>query len=176
MGDLFLSQNPWEFCVLFSRTDSRLSKYRLVIFLNFNFLHNSQGTPFPTLSCLVVYLLCVSLMNLFIMWLIDSFHSPHNQHLLFCCISSIFASTKLVLKALFCAAFRKKIQFLSEDFSFLSTPKSLRVRFCQFTVLNYYWYYRYYLLFVSYTSLGISYFFCLFTSSFRIKHFCTEYN
>ena len=40
------------------------------------------------------------------MWLIISFLSPHNLHLLFCCILSILALIILVLIALFCAAFR----------------------------------------------------------------------
>ena len=34
--------------------------------------------------------------------------------------------------ALFCAAIRKKIQFLSKDFLFVAISKYFRVRFCQF--------------------------------------------
>ena len=34
-GDLFISQNPWEFYVSFSRTDSGLCIYHLVVWSNF---------------------------------------------------------------------------------------------------------------------------------------------
>ena len=49
--------------------------------------------------CPVLYFFCASLLYLLIMWLIVSSLSPHNLHLQFCCILSIFA---LVLMA-FCA-------------------------------------------------------------------------
>ena len=41
------------------------------------------------------------------MWLIVSSLSPHNLHLLFCCILSILALIWLVLMALFCTAIRR---------------------------------------------------------------------
>ena len=41
------------------------------------------------------------------MWLIVSSLSPHNIHLLFCCVLSIFALMWLVFMALFCAAIRR---------------------------------------------------------------------
>ena len=56
---------------------------------------------FPTQSCLVLYSFRANLQHSLIMWLIVSSISPHNLHLLFCCISSIF------LKALFCTAIRR---------------------------------------------------------------------
>ena len=45
--------------------------------------------------------------HLFIVWLIVSSQSPHNQHLRFCCILSIFALIQFVLMAKFCAAVRR---------------------------------------------------------------------
>ena len=41
------------------------------------------------------------------MWLIVSSKSPHNPHLLFCCVVSILALIRLVLMALFCATIRR---------------------------------------------------------------------
>ena len=42
LGDLFVSQNPKEFLwVLFSRADSGLCVYHLIVWSNFNFVHNS---------------------------------------------------------------------------------------------------------------------------------------
>ena len=50
-------------CVSFSRTDSGLFIYLLVVCSNLNFLHNSQWIIFPTQSCLVLnskWVLCRS--------------------------------------------------------------------------------------------------------------------
>ena len=63
----------------------------LFIWWNFNFLHNSQWITLPTQSCLVLYSFCANLLHSLIMWLMVSYLSPHNQHLLFCCILSILA-------------------------------------------------------------------------------------
>ena len=45
-------------CVLFYRTDSGLCIYHLVVWSNFNFLHNSRWITFLTQLCLVLYSLC----------------------------------------------------------------------------------------------------------------------
>ena len=48
--------------------------------------------------------LCDSLIHSLIMWLTVSSLSPHNLHLLFCCVLSIVTSIYFLLMALFCAA------------------------------------------------------------------------
>ena len=55
-------------CVSFSRSDSGLCIYYLVVWSNFNFLHSSQLITFPTQSWLVLYSFCTSLFHSFIMW------------------------------------------------------------------------------------------------------------
>ena len=64
------------------------------------------------------------------MWLMVSSLSPHNLHLLFCCILSILALIWLVLIALFCVAIRRDSISLLR-FPFLS---------------HYYYYYHYFVL------------------------------
>ena len=66
-------------------------KYHLFIWSNFNFLHNSQCITLSTQSCLILYAFCANFQNSHIMWLMVSFLSPFNQHLLFCYILSILA-------------------------------------------------------------------------------------
>ena len=66
---------------------------------------NSQWITLSTKSCLVLYS-CANLLHL-LMWLMVSSLSPHNLHLLFCCVLSILALIWLVLMALFCAAIRR---------------------------------------------------------------------
>ena len=58
-------------CVLFSRTDSGLFKYYLMVWSNFDLLHNYQWITFPTQSCLVLYFFCSSYDA------INDFISPH---------------------------------------------------------------------------------------------------
>ena len=77
--------------VLFSKTDSGLCMDLLIAWSNFSFLHNSQWINFPTLSILVSYYFFASLLHSLIMWFIVSNLSPHNLHLIFCCLLSIFA-------------------------------------------------------------------------------------
>ena len=76
-------------CVSFSRTDSGLWVYHLVVWSNFSFLHNFQRTSFPIQSYLVLCYFCASLLYSLIMWSIVSSLSSHNLHLLFCCSFSI---------------------------------------------------------------------------------------
>ena len=93
-----LAKIRWSVCisksqrglyVSFSRTDSGLCIYHFFIWSNSNFLHNSLWINLPTHSCLVLYSFCASLLHSLIMWLIVSFLSPHNLHLLFCWVLSI---------------------------------------------------------------------------------------
>ena len=58
LDDMFVSQNPRRFHISFSRIDSGFCIYHLVVWLNFNFLNNSQWLTFPIHSCLVLLLLC----------------------------------------------------------------------------------------------------------------------
>ena len=93
--------------VSFSRTGAGLCIYHLLVWPNLNFLHISQWIPLPTQSCLALYSFCANLLHLLIMWLIVSFLSTHNLHLLFCCVLSILALIWLVLIALSCAAIKR---------------------------------------------------------------------
>ena len=78
-------------CVSFSTKDSGLYIFHLLIWWNFDLLHNSQWIPFPTQSRLVSYFFRASLMHSFIMWLTVSAMSLHNLHFLFSSVLSIFA-------------------------------------------------------------------------------------
>ena len=63
----------------------------LFIWSNLIVLHNSQWITFPTQSCLVLYTCYVNLLYSLIILLIILSQSPHNLHLLFCCVLLIFA-------------------------------------------------------------------------------------
>ena len=84
-----VSKSESSLCVTFSRKDTGLCMYHLFVLSNFNFLHNSQWITLPSQSCLVLYSFCANLLHSLIMWLIVSSLSPHNLHLLFCCVFSI---------------------------------------------------------------------------------------
>ena len=99
-----ISKSQRSLCVSFSRTYSGLCIYHLFVWSNFKFLHNSQWITLPTQSCLVLYSFCANLLHTLIMWLIVSYLSPHNLHLLFCYSLSILALIWLVLLMLFCVA------------------------------------------------------------------------
>ena len=81
--------------------------YHLFVWTNLNFLHISQWITLPTQSCLLLYSFWTDLLHSLIMWLIVSFQSPHNLHLVFCCVLSILALIWLVHVALFCVAIRR---------------------------------------------------------------------
>ena len=94
-------------CSSFSWTDSGLCIFHLFIWSNISFLHSSQWITLPTQSCLVSYSFSANLLHSFIRRLILSSLSPHNLHLLFCCVLSILVLIWLVLMGLFCAAIRR---------------------------------------------------------------------
>ena len=102
-----MSKSHRSLCMSFSGTDAGLCIYHLLVWSNLNFLHISQWITLPTQSCLALYSFCSNLLRLLIMWLIVSSLSPHNLHLLFCWVLSIFALIWLVLMALSCADIRR---------------------------------------------------------------------
>ena len=99
-----MSKSQRSLCVSFSRTDTGLCIYHLFVWSNLNVLHISRWITLSTQSCLVLYSFCANLLHSLIMWLVVSSLSPHNLHLLFCCVLSILALIWLVLLALFWAA------------------------------------------------------------------------
>ena len=104
---VYISKSQRSFCVSLTGRDSRLCIYQLIVWSNFNFLHNYQWITLPTQSCLVLYSFCVYLLHSLIMRLMVSSLSPYNLHLLFCCDLSILALISSVLMALFCAVIRR---------------------------------------------------------------------
>ena len=119
-GDPLVSQkSQMSLCVLFSKTDSGLHIYHLFVWSNFNILHNSLWIILPTQSDLVLFHFCANLLHSLIKWLIVSYLSPHNPHLLFCSVLSIQALIWLVLMSLFCAVIRRDSASLLR-FPFLS--------------------------------------------------------
>ena len=96
LGNPSVCQSPIGFFVSFSRTDAGLCMYHLFAWSNLNFLYISQWITLPTQSCLVLYVFCANLLHSLI-WLIVSSLSPHNLHLLFCCLLPILALIWLVL-------------------------------------------------------------------------------
>ena len=88
-----ISKSQKSLCISFTWTDSGLCIYHLFVWPNLKFLHNSQWITFPTQSCLVLYSICTNLLHSLIIWLIISFPSPHNLHVLFCCVLSNFVLT-----------------------------------------------------------------------------------
>ena len=92
-------------CVSFSRTDAGLCIYHLFVWSNSNFFSKSQWITLPTQFSLVQYSLWANLLHSLIRWLMVSLLSPHNLHLLFCRVLSIFALIWLVLMGLFVLLF-----------------------------------------------------------------------
>ena len=96
----------WSVCMLkshrsicegFSWTGDWLCIYHLLVWSNLNSLHISQWTTLPTRSFLALYSFCANLQHSLIMWLIVSSLSPHNVHLLFCCVLSILALIIIII-------------------------------------------------------------------------------
>ena len=78
-----ISKSQRSLYVSFSRTDSGLCIYHLLVWSNFNFLHNSKWITLPIQSCLFLYSFCDNLLHLLMMGLTVSSLSPQNQHILF---------------------------------------------------------------------------------------------
>ena len=114
-----ISKSQWSLCVSFSRTDFVLCIDHLFLWSNFSFLHDSECITWPTQLCLAWYSFSANLLHSLITWLIVSYLSQHNQHLLFFWVLSILALIWLVLMALFCAAIRRDSVSLLK-FPFLS--------------------------------------------------------
>ena len=135
-----LAKIRWSVCIAkslrslfisFSRTDSGLCIYHLFVWLNSNFLHNSQWITLPTQSRLVLYSFYANSQHSLIMRMTVSSLSPHYQHMLFCCILSILALTLIVLMALFYVAIRRDYVF-----PVLAMSKFSLVRYCLFVDWN----------------------------------------
>ena len=122
-------------CVSFSRVATGLCIYHLFVWSNLNFLQISQWISLPTQSYIVLYSFSANLLHSLIIWLMVSYQSPHNLHLLFSCVLSIFALIWLVLRAMFCAAIRRDSVSLLK-FPFLATSGFSWVRCCLLVVLN----------------------------------------
>ena len=71
-------------------TNSYLCIYDLLLWSNFNFLHNSLRIAIPTQSFLGVYSFCACLLHLLVLWWIVSCLLSHDSHLLFCCVLAFF--------------------------------------------------------------------------------------
>ena len=84
---------------------------------------------------LVLYSFSASLEHLLIMWLIVSSLSPHDLHLLLCCVLSNLALIWWVLMALFCAAFRRNSVSLLR-FTFFSHVHVFWCEMSPFSLLN----------------------------------------
>ena len=112
-----ISKSQKSLCVSFSRTDSGLSIYHLIVSSNLNFLHSFQWISFPAQLCLFLFSFCASFLHLLISLIVSSL-SSHNLHMLFCCVLSILTLIWLVLMALFWYAIRR--DSLSLSFPFLS--------------------------------------------------------
>ena len=125
-------------CVLFSRTGASLCICHLFVWSHLNFLHISQWITLPTESCLVFYSFCANLLHSLIMWVMVPSLSPHNLHLLFCCVLSILTLIWLVLMALFCAAIRRDPVSVLK-FPFLS---HLQVMSCEMLFISHLNYHR----------------------------------
>ena len=117
-----ISNSQRSLCVSFSRTDSGLCKFNLLVWSNCYVLHNCQLINLSTHSFLILNSFCVNLLHSLIIWLMVLSLSLRNLHLLFCCVLSILALICLALITLFCAALRRYFVFLSR-FPFHSQVK-----------------------------------------------------
>ena len=112
----------WISWISSSMTDSDFCTYHLVVWSNFDLLYDSKWI---IIFCLI-----------FLLWLTISSLSPHNPHLLFCWVISIFV---------FIYSFRyhfvlqlKEIHFLSRGFSSITMFLLSCVKSHQFLVWNIY--------------------------------------
>ena len=88
---VWISKSQRSLCVSFSRTAAGLCIYHLFVWSNLNFLHISQWITLITHSCLVLYSFGDNLLHSLDMWLMVPSLSPHNLHLVLCCVLSILA-------------------------------------------------------------------------------------
>ena len=130
----FILKSQRILCVSFSRIDSQLCIYHLFVWLNLNFLHNSQWITLLTQLCQVLKTLSSNLLHSLNMWLIVSPLSPYNLHLLFWCVLSILALTESLWHCF--VLLSEEIQFFSWGFLFFAISKFTRCRFRLFVVGN----------------------------------------
>ena len=110
-----ISKSRRSLCFSFSRTDFGLCIYHLFEWSNFNFLHNSQWITFSSQSCLVLYSFGANLLHSLIMWLIVSSLSPHNLHLLFCCILSVLTWIIIIIIINYWKPYERRLKSSSAD-------------------------------------------------------------
>ena len=116
-------------CVIFS--DRCLVVHMpFVCMVKFEFLAHLPVITLPSQLCLVLYS-CVYFLYSLIMWFLVSSLSPHNLHLLFCCILSIITLIWLVLMALSCVAIKR------DSVSLLRSPflSLVQVFLCEMLIL-----------------------------------------
>ena len=142
-------------CISFFWTESVLCRYHLVAWSNVSLLHNSQLVTFSTQLCLVFYSFWACFL-LFIRWLTVSSLFPHNRHLLFCCIWSIFALIQVILMAFVLLCYQKRFSF-SLRFLFRSPAQVFLCAICQSVA----WNFRTVVILLIFVSLFML-FFCLF--------------
>ena len=88
---VYIAISQKNLCTSFPITYFWLFIYHLFVWSNLTFLHNSQLIPLLTQWCIFLYSFGVNMQNSLIMWLIVSFVSLHNLHLIFCLSLSIIA-------------------------------------------------------------------------------------
>ena len=115
LGDQLVCQNARGVCVSHSPGHMLGCAYTIC---SYGQMSISCTIPSGSLICLLLYSFCANLLHSLIMWLIVSSLSPHNLHMLFCCILSILVLVWLVLIGFLCAIWRNSISLLR--FPFLS--------------------------------------------------------
>ena len=92
--------------------DSDWYIYHLVVWSNFNLLHNSQWITFPIRPCLVLFSLYTCLLHLLIMKLPVLSPSPHKCALAIQSRIIDFRYSRMVRMVLFCAGMRRDSVYL----------------------------------------------------------------
>ena len=108
LGDPFVSQNPREYCASHSPGRVLSCAYATWSYSRILISCTIQLDRLPYLITLSLTLFCDNLLHSLFMWLIVLFLSQHNLHLLFCCVTSNFALTWVVIMALFSAVISRK--------------------------------------------------------------------
>ena len=98
---VYISKSQRSLCVSFSRADSWLSIYHSFIWLNFNFLHNSQCFPHPVVFSLILFFAIICCIRSLSDWSFRLYHL-----IIYICyfVASILALILVVLMALFSSA------------------------------------------------------------------------
>ena len=108
--------------ISFSRADSSFYIHHLVIWYNFNLLHNSKWITFPTQSYLILYIFCVSLLHLLMINHFISFSTKPTLLLLLlllygCRVLDILRIKKKKCHAFYIHGTKRSFLLLSEFFT-----------------------------------------------------------